>query len=147
MAGLALGRGKAGVIRADVRKLDIAELPPMGQELQRGTLEFGMALAAVLLVVAAGAGLRVVQRLQGMDLQPVTAVALGDIIPSIIVGRELRVDAAPLVTVEAVGLVMAFGAVFFALAGEDPMPPQPVCIVIEGNPFRFMAAVALADFH
>ena len=77
MAGLALGRGEAGVIRADVRKLDVAELPPVGQELQRGTLEPGMALAAVLLVVAAGTGLRVVQRLQWMDLQPVAPIRPG----------------------------------------------------------------------
>lgn len=81
---LALISGKTGVVRSDIRQVDAAELCPVREELQVGRLKLGMALAAVLLVVAAEAALRVIQAFQWVDLQPVTAVALRNIVMFVI---------------------------------------------------------------
>jgi len=147
MAGLTLGRGKDGMIRSYTGQFDIAELSPMGEKLQAGRIESGMTLDAVLLVVAAVALLRVVERLQWMDLQPVAPVALRDVIPPVIVYGEVCIDTTPLVAIEAERLVMALSAVLFPFARHKSMSPHPVRVMVQGYSFRFMAAVALGNLH
>ena len=139
---------KYGMLGADTAQLDIAELPSVGQELEVSLPELGVALDAVRLVLMApGAGLRVVHGFNGMDLQPVGAVALGDVIPLVILGRELYIDSSTLMAIQAKSLVMALGTVSSPFIGQQPMPPHPVGIVVRGNPLRLVTVVAFGNFH
>jgi hypothetical protein len=115
MAGLALCRIEELVIGTYGAERDITELPPVRKELQVLGTEFGMALAAIILVMAAVAMLRIVQRLEGMDFQPVAPVTFGRVIGLVIPGREFCINPASLVTVEAEVLVMAVPAILFSL--------------------------------
>ncbi len=67
VAGLALVRSETGMVGADGPERNVAELPPVRKELQVLRTELRVALAAVSLVMAAGAVLRIILGLQGMD--------------------------------------------------------------------------------
>ena len=87
MAGLALGGIEQGMIGADAGELDILELAAMGEKLQAGPLEFAVALAAVLLIMAAIAALGVVDGFDRMDLEPVAAVTLRNVVMLVVLRR------------------------------------------------------------
>jgi len=112
MAGGALVPGKQGMVGSNIAQRDIAELPPVRQERQIRAAESVVALLALFLVdMTPFARLPVVQRLYRMQFAPVAAVTLRRVIPAVILARQARVDAAAMVAVKAVGLIMAFGAV------------------------------------
>ena len=106
-----------------------------------------MAGGAVFLVMAAVAGLRIVQRLDGMDVDKIAAVTLGYIVPTEGGHGKVRVDAAPLVAVEAEGLIVALGAVVVRPCLPRSMAAHPVTVVVGRYPFSLVAAVALRKLH
>jgi hypothetical protein len=61
VAGLALARVEECMIRPDVAQFNVPELTAVGLELEILSAEFRMALGTVFLVMATGAGLRVVE--------------------------------------------------------------------------------------
>lgn len=138
---------KNGVIWADVLQVDIPELAPVGLKLQIRRTEFRVALAAVFLVMAPGAVLRVVLGLQRMNFEPVAAVALGRVIGPVIFGGEFCIDPASLVAVEAEGLLVAVRAVLLSLFCQGFMGMQPVLVMCGSNPFPFMTAIAIGNLH
>ncbi|GAC1466694.1 MAG: hypothetical protein PVSMB11_02220 [Desulfuromonadaceae bacterium] len=90
MAGLALGRVETFVSRPGWGQFDIAELATVRFELNLVTWKFGVALAAVLLVMTAQAALRVVLGFEWMKCTEVAAVAFGFVIPAKILGGEIH---------------------------------------------------------
>jgi hypothetical protein len=77
-----------------------------------------MTFGAVSGIVALSAGLRVVERLKGMDLPEIGSMGFGDVAGTIIGDAQIRCDAAALVTVEAELLVMTVHTVLPCSAGE-----------------------------
>jgi hypothetical protein len=106
-----------------------------------------MTLAAIILVMAAVAMLRIVQRLEGMDFQPVAPVTLRRVIGLVIPGRELCIDPASLVAVKAEMLFMAVAAVFLTLVRQQSVAAQPVGIMIGRNSLTFVTGVAIGYLH
>jgi hypothetical protein len=147
VTGRALGGVEIGVIRADGTELDIAELSPVRKELQALGAEFGMALAAVILVMTAVAMLGIVHRLHWMDFKPVATVTFGRIIGLVIPGREVRIDAATLMAVEAEILVVAVPAILLSLVCKQSMAAQPVGIMIGRYALAFVTCIAIGNLH
>ena len=106
-----------------------------------------MAGAAVRLIVAAVARLRVVLGLYRVDVYKVTAVAPGrKVLAKVLFGRVGAVSAA-LMAIKAPGLVMALVAVIAGFPGKDTMPSHKVGIMIGRNPLPLMAIIAVLDGH
>lgn len=106
-----------------------------------------MAGAAVRLVVAAVAQLRVVLGLYRVDIYKVASMALGLKVPSKVPFVKSRTVAAALMAIKAPGLVMALIAVISGFAGKDAMSSHKVGIMIGCNPFALVAVIALLDCH
>ena len=106
-----------------------------------------MTRAAVFLVMAAIAGLRIVQGLDRMDVDKIAPVAFGDVVPTKGGRGEIRVYAATLVTVKTVSLAVALGAVSACLTCHGAVAADPVVVMIEGYPFTLVAAITLGYLH
>jgi hypothetical protein len=102
---------------------------------------------AIVLIVATVAGLRVVQRLYRVQVQKVTTVRLGHVIPTEIGNREVSIDSSSLVAVQAVRLIVALSTVATGAPCGNPVDTIPVSTVIRGNSFFFMTAVALRQLR
>jgi hypothetical protein len=77
-----------------------------------------MTFGTVSGIVALITGLRVVERLKGMDLPEIGSVGLGDVAGTIIRDAQIRFDAAALVTIEAELLVMTVHTILPCSAGK-----------------------------
>ena len=81
-------------------------------------LEPGMTLGTISDIMALSTGLRIVQRLKGMEFPEIGPVGFGYIAGTIIRDAQVRCDAAPLVAVKAELLVMTVNTVLPCSAGE-----------------------------
>ena len=97
--------------------------------------------------MAAIAALRIVQGLDRMDIDKITAMAFGDIIPAKGSYREIRVYPTALVAIETERLIVALGAVSARLACQDAVASHPVTIMVGRYSFALVAAVALGNLH
>jgi hypothetical protein len=102
-----------------------------------------VALAALLPVVAAIAGLGITGCLDRMDGDEIAPVAAWCKVATRAFSFEVSADPAPLVTVEAPGLIVAFAAFGHRLAGNGAMISDPVTVMIGSDTFTFMTCVAL----
>lgn len=87
VTSLALIRRKIRMVGSDTAQGYVTELPPVGEKLGVLRTEFGVALAAVLLVMTAVALLGIVLGLQRMYFEKIAAMAFGNIIGTIILRR------------------------------------------------------------
>jgi hypothetical protein len=147
MTGLALCGIKIGVVRTYGTELDIAELPSVRKELQVLGTELGMALAAVILVMTAVAMLRIVQRLHWMYFQPVAAVTFRRVIGLVVPSREVRIDPASLMAIEAEVLFVAISAVFLPLVCQQSMAAHPIGIMVWRYTFAFVTGIAVGNLQ
>jgi len=106
-----------------------------------------VAFLAVSHVVAALAALRVIRGLDGMDIDPVAAVALRLVITAGIIHRQIISRAAARVAVQAEFLEMALFAVLDRLARRRPVASYPVAVMVKSDTFRLVAFIALRRFH
>jgi len=106
-----------------------------------------MAGGAVFLVMAAVTGLRVVQGLDGMDGDEIAPVAFGNVVPAVVGRREIGIYAATLVTVKAVRLVVALGAVAAGFARQGTMTADPITVMVQCYPLSFVAVIALRNLR
>lgn len=143
MTGRTLGSGEYGVVGSHISDLYIAELLTMGLELQIAGLIAGMALPAVLLVMAAVTGLGIILGFNGMKLNPVALVALGNVIAPVVLGGEIGIDATAGMTIKAIGLIMALTAIAGPTLSQQPVTAQPVSVVIQSDAFILVTVVAL----
>ena len=97
--------------------------------------------------MAAIALLRIILRLEGVDADKVTAVALGFVVTPEIFLRKILTCSAALMTIQAPFLFMALAAVVTGLAGQYPMTAHEVCVVVERYAFTLMALIALLECH
>jgi hypothetical protein len=87
MAGLTLLWSENGMVWTYITQFDVAELLPVRLKLEVVALESGVALdAELLLVMAAGAGLGIIECLDGMNLEPVCAVIFRDVVSLVVLG-------------------------------------------------------------
>jgi hypothetical protein len=103
--------------------------------------------AAVRLVVAAVARLRVVLGLYRVDIYKVAAMALGLKVPSKVFFVKYRAVSAALMAIKAPGLVMALITVISGFACKDAVSSHKVGIMIGRNPFALVAGITLLDRH
>lgn len=97
---------------------------------ERALGKAAVAIVAVLPVMAAVAGLRVVQGLYRMDADKITPVAFGFIVaPEITSGRIGAVPAA-LMAIQTPGLLVALTAVIACLARQNAMSAYEVCVMV-----------------
>lgn len=89
MAGLALGSVEIIMSRSGGSQFDIAELATVRLELDAVSWKSGVALAAVLLVMATGAGLRIVLGLKRVQHTEVAAVAPGFVIAAKVLNCQI----------------------------------------------------------
>lgn len=98
--------------------LTIGPQHQMGLDPQRTHREAAVAIAAVLLVVATNAVLRIVQCFYRMDIDKVAPMALGNVIPPEGSLGRVRAVAAALMAIKAVRKLMALAAVIARLSGK-----------------------------
>ena len=106
-----------------------------------------VAFGAVFLIVATIATLRIVPGLDRMNGHEVAPVALGHIVATEGVRRQVGVDPSPFVTIEAERLRMALGTVVGGLLYKRPVALQPIPDVVGCNPFRLVTVIAFSDLH
>ena len=82
MAGLALRRVERLMGRSGRSQFDVAELATVRLELDPVAWKSGVTLGAVLLVMASGAGLRVVLGLERVQRKEVAAMAFWFVVPA-----------------------------------------------------------------
>jgi hypothetical protein len=83
--------------------------------------------------------------LDRVDGNKVTAMAFGLIIAPCISLSQGVACASALVTIKTPLLLMTLAAIIAGLAGQYPVPPDIIRVMVSCNAFGFMAAVALPD--
>jgi hypothetical protein len=106
-----------------------------------------VALRAVFLIMAAIAALRIIQRLDRMDIDKITPMAFGNVIPAEGFSGKIRVYSASLMTVETERLIMALDTIAAPPTCKGTVAPHPVSIVVGRDPFALVAFVAFGDLH
>jgi len=106
-----------------------------------------MARRAVFLVMTAVATLRIVQSLDGVDIDKICPVAFRNVVPAKGSGGKIRIYSATLMTIETVRLIVALGAVVARLARKGAVAARPVAIVVGRNPFTLVAVIAFGQLH
>jgi hypothetical protein len=82
-----------------------------------------------------------------VDFQEITAMTLGSVIGTVILGRELCINSTAGMAIQTKGLVMAVGTVLLPRIGQQPMAARPVGVMIGGNPLVLMATVAVGNLQ
>src|SRR6266511_331568 len=82
------------------------------------------------LVMAAGTGLRIVERLDGMDEHKITAVTLGNVVSLEILFPQFDIHPAACMTLQTERLIMTISAVLPCLAGKCAMLAHPVIVLM-----------------
>jgi len=91
-----------------------------------------VACGAVLLIVTAVALLRIILRLDRMDTDPVAAMALWMRVTAKVLFFQIgAAQQAPLMAIEAPGLVVALAAVAAGFAGQYPVTTHKIGIMVE----------------
>jgi hypothetical protein len=106
-----------------------------------------MARRTVFLVMTAVATLRIVQSLNGVDIDKISPVAFRNEIPTKVCGGKIRIYSATLMTVKTERLIVALGAVVARLARKGAVAARPVAIVVGCNPFTLVAVIAFGELH
>jgi hypothetical protein len=102
----------------------------MGEYLQVFPAKSGMAFVAVSLIVTAVTASGRTLGPYGMDVEKVGPMAPGDVIPLIQVRFQVPGNPAPLVAIEAVGLVVARDAVCISLTRRKPVLGEPFGLMV-----------------
>jgi len=97
--------------------------------------------------VAAVTALGIVQGFDRVNGDKVAAVAFRHIISLVIPGAQVRVDAAAGMAVETERLLVALGAVAPGLAGHQPVPANPISVMVGRNTLSLVALAAFGDLH
>ena len=99
---------------------------PVGFDAQIPPGELRMALLTKFHVVAALAVLRIINRLDGMDIDPVAPVAPWLVVAAKVLYGQVFSRTAARVAIEAELLLVALATVFLRLACQDPVNSHPV---------------------
>lgn len=91
--------------------------------------------------------LRIVQGLHGMYVDKVAAMVFGLVIPPEIGLIQVFAISAPLVAIQAPGLIMALPAVVAGLAGQNPVVTNEICLMVWRNSLSLMAVIAFPYIH
>ena len=97
-----------------------------------------VALVALLLFMAAVAGLGVFCCNDRVDAYEIASVAFWREVATRSFGLEVSADSATLVAIKAVVLRVALAAVVYRLFCNDAMIPDPVSVMIGSDTFAFM---------
>jgi len=103
--------------------------------------------AAVRLVVATEARLRVVMGLYRMDVYKVVAMAPGRKVASKVPYGKVGTVAAALMAIKTPPLLVTIFTVISCIAGQDTVPAHEIRIMVECNALPLMAIIALLDCH
>lgn len=133
MACLTLRSGEGGMSGTSCSCRDVRETSPVRLHHKVFAPEFGVALDAVPGVMTLIAGLRIVQRLDGMDLLEIRSMSTGNIVCPVVRDAQVRVDAASFVAVKAELLVVTVRAVPARATREEAVLPHLIGPVSRRN--------------
>ena len=119
VASLALCGRERGMSGTAGSRGHVRETPPVRLYHEVLSPEFRVTLVAVPHIVALIAGLRVVERLDGMDLPEIRAMRLGNVVRPVVRDAQVSIDAAAFMAIKAELLVMAVRAVPARTTGEE----------------------------
>jgi hypothetical protein len=124
MTGLTLRSSKRGMSRTACSGREVRPSSPVGLHHEVLSPEFGVTLGAVPDVMTLITGLRIIQRLDGMDLLKIRTMGLGNIVRPVVRNAQVRIYAAAFVAVEAELLVMTVRAVPAGPSSEEAVLPH-----------------------